>query len=83
MKTKSDVRQYITLLESKKILLKTIKKKKLKFWKVVTGEYSSTVEAGMLDKEWIFLLVKMEKNQQKSWMQKSASAPLDAKNSLS
>jgi len=50
---------------------------------VVTGEYSSTVEAGMLDKEWIFLLVKMEKNQQKSWMQKSASAPLDAKNSLS
>lgn len=36
-----------------------------------------------LDKQWIFLLVKMEKNQQKSWMKKSASAPLDAKNSLS
>lgn len=63
MKNKSDVRQYITLLESKtrqKILLKNIKKK-VKLWKVVTGEYSSTVEAGMPDKEWIFLLVKMEK----------------------
>lgn len=36
-----------------------------------------------LDKERIFLLVKTEKNQLKSWMKKSASAPLDAKNSLS
>jgi len=42
---------------------------------VVTGEYSSTVEAGMPDKEWIFLLVKWKKINRRAGC-KSQQVPL-------
>ena len=70
MKNKSDVRQHITLLESKtrqKILMKTIKKNPCEIMK--SGHCRIFFHCGgsnALDKQWIFLLVKMEKNQQKA-----------------